>query len=298
MRSSHAFRARRGYAVPSIVGVAVLLVLQLVVVPVSAAPSSAASAFVRVNQVGYPSAGSKRAYLLASTAEAGATFEVRAGSTVAFAGTVGSDLGAWSSAYPHVYAIDFTDVVTPGSYTIEVAGSVAATSPPFRIDAGPALYTDALANALAFYQAQRDGANYVPSALRIAPEHLNDAQAMTYLTPKANSAGAFSGDLTPLGTTIDASGGWWDAGDYLKFVQTTSYTDAMLLLGVRDFPALMGAGSPTSNFTAEARFGVRWLLKMWDDQTQTLYYQVGIGSGNAKTRGDHDIWRLPQDDDT
>jgi endoglucanase len=60
----------------------------------------------------------------------------------------------------------------------------------------------------------------------------------------------------------------------------------------------MGAGSATSNFTAEARFGTDWLLRMWDDQTQSLYYQVGIGTGNANTVGDHDIWRLPQADDT
>jgi hypothetical protein len=37
---------------------------------------------------------------------------------------------------------------------------------------------------------------------------------------------------------------------------------------------------------------------MWDDATRTLYYQVGIGSGNDRTAGDHDIWRLPQVDDT
>jgi endoglucanase len=37
---------------------------------------------------------------------------------------------------------------------------------------------------------------------------------------------------------------------------------------------------------------------MWDDKTGTLYYQVGIGNGNAKTVSDHDIWRLPQADDT
>ena len=120
---------------------------------------------------------------------------------------------------------------------------------------------------------------------------------MTYLTPHANSAGRFSGDLTPLGIRIDASGGWWDAGDYIKFVQTLGYTTALLLPGVRDFPAQMGAGS-ASNFTAEAKFGTDWLLRMWDDPTRTLYYQVGIGTGNAKTVGDHDIWRLPQADDT
>ena len=72
----------------------------------------------------------------------------------------------------------------------------------------------------------------------------------------------------------------------------------MLLAGVRDFPTQMGAASPTSDFTAEARFGVDWLQRMWNDRTRTLYYQVGIGDGNDAIVGDHDIWRLPQADDT
>ena len=39
---------------------------------------------------------------------------------------------------------------------------------------------------------------------------------------------------------------------------------------------------------------------MWDDSTGTLYYQVGIGDGDGCgiICGDHDIWRLPQVDDT
>jgi endoglucanase len=121
---------------------------------------------------------------------------------------------------------------------------------------------------------------------------------MTYLTPNMNNNGRFSGDLTPLNVTINASGGWWDAGDYLKFVETTSYTVAVLEIGVRDFPGQMGSGSTASSFTAEAKFGAQFLQKMWNDSTSTLYYQVGIGNGNAKTISDHDIWRLPQADDT
>ena len=70
-----------------------------------------------------------------------------------------------------------------------------------------------------------------------------------------------------------------------------------MLAGVRDFPAQMGASAGGSNFTAEARFGVQWLLRMWDDRTRTLYYQVGIGNGNSATISDHDLWRLPQADD-
>ena len=121
---------------------------------------------------------------------------------------------------------------------------------------------------------------------------------MTYRTPKVDGDGAFKGDLSPLGVRIDAAGGWWDAGDYLKFVHTTTYTDAVLLMGVRDFPAQMGARAGQADFDAEAQFGARWLLRMWDDRTRTLYYQVGIGNGNDSIVSDHDIWRLPQADDT
>jgi endoglucanase len=263
-----------------------------------AAPAPNA-AFVRVNQVGYPAAASKRAYLMSTAPETGATFSVRdsTGATVLSA-PLGASLGAWSNSFKNVYALDFDTVAAAGSYTISVSGPVAATSPSFRVDTGANVYAGPLANALSFYQTERDGPNFIPSALRTAAGHLNDQTAMTYLSPHVNSSGRFSGDLTPLGTRIDASGGWWDAGDYIKGVQTLGYTTHLLLAGVRDFPVQMGAGSAASNFTAEAKFGTDWLLRMWDDPTRTFYYQVGIGTGNAKTVGDHDIWRLPQADDT
>jgi len=260
------------------------------------APSSA---FVRVNQVGYPVAASKRAFLMASVAETGASFSVsNANGETVFSDQVGADLGSWSSTYSHVYALDFDAVATAGTYTISVSGPVPATSPTFRVDTGANVYATPLANALSFYQTERDGPDYIPNALRTAPAHLNDQNAMTYMTPHVNPSGRFSGDLQPLGVTVDASGGWWDAGDYIKGVQTLGYTTDLLLAGVRDFPAQMGEGSATSDFTAEAKFGTDWLLRMWDDETLSFYYQVGIGTGNASTVGDHDLWRLPQADDT
>ncbi|HEY1332110.1 MAG TPA: glycoside hydrolase family 9 protein [Actinomycetota bacterium] len=258
-----------------------------------------ATAYVRVNQVGYPTTGAKRAYLMSSTAESGAEFRVvDASGGTAYSAAVGASVGSWSSHFPFVYALDFNGVRAKGSYRISVHGEAAAESPSFRIDDGAALSAGPLANALFFYQAERDGPNFIRSALRTAPGHLHDAHAMTYLTPKVNGDGNFKGDLTPLGVRIDASGGWWDAGDYPKFVVTTSYTVDLLLAGVRDFPSSLGSRSTGSDFTAEARFGVEWLLKMWDDPTRTLYYQVGIGEGNDHLVGDHDIWRLPQADDT
>ena len=264
-----------------------------------AAPASAAgAAHVRVNQLGYPGGAPKRAYLMTSVPAPGAAFTViDAGGATVLSGAAGTGLGSWSAAYGFVYPLDFSSVATAGRYRVSVAGPAAATSPAFSIGGGATVYGQALSNTLRFYEVQRDGARFVHSRLRTAPAHLHDRHAMTYRTPKVDSDGELRDDLSPLGRRIDASGGWWDAGDYLKFVHATSYTEALLLTGVRDFPDQMGASSPASDFRAETKFGARWLLRMWDDKTRTLYYQVGIGSGNATTAGDHDLWRLPQRDD-
>lgn len=265
---------------------------------ISATATTAAAAQVRVNQLGYPATAPKRAYLLAPVAELGAHFTVRnAAGNVVFSATVGADQGKWSPAYPHVYVLDFNSVSHAGVYKIAVTGPAAAYSLSFPIDSAAALYSGAVANALSYYKNSRDGSHFIRTPLRQTTGHLNDSSAMTYLPPVTDSNGGFAGDLQPLGIRIDASGAWWDAGDYLKFVETTSYTVAMMLIGVRDFPQQMGAGSP-ADFTAEAVYGIDWLSRMWRDDSRTLYYQVGIGTGNDATVADHDIWRMPEVDDT
>ena len=212
------------------------------------------------------------------------------------------------------------------------------------MDCPEALYSGLLLNTLFFYETERDGANFVPNALRTAPGHLKDENAHVYETPPLDT-NDFIDNVPPAPPlvsaqlpNIDASGGWWDAGDYEKYVETTSYTAALMQIGIRDFPNQMGAyaqvnppappgsvsfagnsgaGAPaSSDFTDEARFGVHWLLKMWNDKTRTLYYQVdntqdwdyyGEGSPSSATGNcggtfvtpyclitEYDIWTLPQ----
>jgi endoglucanase len=270
--------------------------------------------YIRVNLVGYEVGLPERAYLMTTSAVSGVSFIVKnSGGLIVASGTLGSKTGEWGSY--SIYPIDFT-LAKADTYTISVSGAVAATSPEFRVDTAPNLYTAALENSLHFYENERDGSNFIASPLRTAAGHLNDAKATVYNTPKfgydnnnpnctspstsTDTGPCMVGSLSSTGTTINAEGGWWDAGDYLKFVQTHSYTVALMLIGVRDFPNQMGSLSTTSNFTDEALFGLQWLQQMWNDSTKTLYYQVGIGTDfiSFDYQSDHDIWRLPQADDT
>jgi endoglucanase len=259
---------------------------------------------------------------MTSAPQSGATFAVinSAGKTV-YSATAGALLGAWGTY--SVYALDF-NAASADLYTIAVKLNTATSvSPKFAVDTPNNLYSGLLLNTKFFYESERDGADYIPNALRTAPGHLNDSSAKVYQTPPLDvndmitTTGA---PLTPTGETIDAGGGWWDAGDYMKYVETISYTVALQAIGVRDFPNQMGPGAPTNpppppgaisysgaakgaprsaDFTPEVQFGLQFLSKMWNDKTRTLYYQVGNSQDwdNFSYLSDYDIWRLPQYDD-
>jgi len=86
---------------------------------------------VRVNQAGYPTGSSKRAYLLSSVPEPGAVFHVtNARGRVVLSVPVRTVLGRWSARFPDVYAIDFSRLKAPGTYTVTVTGAAGASSPP------------------------------------------------------------------------------------------------------------------------------------------------------------------------
>ena len=59
-------------------------------------------AYVRVNQIRYVSGASKRAYLMASGVETGATFSIlnSSGVTVYGPALIGAKVGSWSSSIP------------------------------------------------------------------------------------------------------------------------------------------------------------------------------------------------------
>src|SRR5215469_12954921 len=128
--------------------------IKVTIVVLVAASLYAQSAFVRINQVGYVAGSSKRAYLMASGSESGATFSVKnsGGTTVFGPAAISANLGAWSSSYPDVYGLDFDALTTAGTYTISVSGPIAASSPSFSIDTAASVYTTPLSNSLFFYQ--------------------------------------------------------------------------------------------------------------------------------------------------
>ncbi len=95
------------------------------------------------------------------------------------------------------------------------------------------------------------------------------------------------------GTHVNVDGGWHDAGDYLKFVTTSSFATLLMLHAYQRHPEVFADTdrNDTPDVLDEARLGLDWLLKMWDSSHQVLYYQVGDYLDHE--RG----WRMPEGDD-
>ncbi len=153
-------------------------------------------------------------------------------------------------------------------------------------------YKGLLQNSIFYFLAQRDGTNVNTSVLNRNPSHLADQKAIIYQNPNYDSNDNLIGNLVSIGGPIDVSGGWFDAGDYLKFVETASYVVTMMGLAIRDYyPLNTDPNSINYRLMEEFMHGIDWLNKAWDNQNKKLYYQVGIGAGNAQILSDHDLWR-------
>ncbi len=257
-----------------------------------------ARAEIRVDQLGYLPHDIKHARLMTARPLQSARFVVvDSHDRVALRRRVpASPLGHWNGHYRAVYLLSFSKLTAPGRYRLEVRGDTRATSLKFRVAGAGRLYGKLLRYGVSFDQLQRDGRDTISGSLHRRPSHLLDGRASVYAWPTMarGSDLVLDRDLRRIGGPVDVAGGWFDAGDYLKFTHSTAYNDVLLLTSAR----MLGRRVP-ADLTAEARHGLRWLDKMWDARSRTLYIQVGIGSGNRQGtfRGDHDGWRLPQADD-
>ncbi|MEV8371295.1 glycoside hydrolase family 9 protein [Kribbella sp. NPDC056861] len=275
--------------------ISITLAAGLAVTPVAAAASTPQyDGLIRVNQLGYSGAAGEAAYLMTTQAAAGARFEVvdRRGHRV-LSGRAGKDAGTWNKTYQHVYKLDLSGLRRPGTYRVKVSG--VPTSPAFEVGPDRRLLNGAKDKAVTFFTEQRDGANVVRGSLNRKPAHLTDRAASVYDWPTfaGPDTDQTVGELRKTGGPVDVEGGWYDAGDYLKFTHIAAYSESLLWASARD------GRWPDPTLLKEARHGLNWLDKMWDERTKTLYIQVGAGTGNVEETfiGDHDIWRLPEADD-
>lgn len=173
--------------------------------------------------------------------------------------------------FKYSYIIDFSEVSTPGKYIIQINNNKS-----YSFSVNENIYNGVADTLLQFYKVQRCG--YTDPYLHNVC-HISDATSI------------IDGGKA-IGNTIDLTGGWHDAGDYVKFLNTTAYATYMLLFSYEFDPQKFGFDKNENNvpdILEEAKVGLDWLLRC-DYNEKKLVTQV-------QDLRDHDVgWRMPEDD--
>ncbi len=229
---------------------------------------------IRINLGGYPARMPKQALILSYSPLDQPVLLLKSadGATLnEYRGTLSGT--AWHP-FSQYYTINFSDFGQQGQYYFELKGG-GVTSQPFRIGAYPNWQED----VVGFIRTQRCGFNPYTKTFC----HQKDGLSFFGLRPDS--------------TRLDATGGWHDAGDQLKYLITGSNTTARMLMAYQMNPGafkdaynargLVGANA-LPDILDESRWGLEWLMKLHPAPNE-LYHQV------ADDR-DHRGFKLPHEE--
>ncbi len=223
---------------------------------------------IKVNQVGYGLTDSKTAAIEEAGWAKTYTLTNEKGKRVWKGTAVRTAESPWSKKKRAI--VDFSEVTMPGTYTLS-NGKDRQTV----IIAEHPLEELTKASIKAFYL-QRSGeaitAEYAGQYAR--PMGHPDNKVMIH--PSAAS------EARPAGTIISSPGGWYDAGDYNKYIVNSAYSIGIMLSAYEMNPKLFDAmkvGIPESNNSMpdlldEIAVNLRWMLTMQDPADGGVYHKL------------------------
>ncbi|WOB49714.1 glycoside hydrolase family 9 protein [Xanthomonas hydrangeae] len=178
----------------------------------------------------------------------------------------------WSPAGQQARVVDFSSVRTPGTYRLNIDGLPA--SDPFPIAAGA--YQPVLdASLKAFYFNRASTALPAQFAGRYA-RAAGHPDTQVRIHPSAASA------TRPADSVISAPKGWYDAGDYNKYIVNSGISTYTLLAAYEQYPALFKAQALTipddapgvPGILQETRWNLEWMLAMQDPADGGVYHKL------------------------
>lgn len=246
----------------------ILLLLACTVGVAAAQPSER----IRLNQVGFWTDGPKKIVIVDAPTIA---YEIRTPDLqqVVHTGLMGARQ-QWVSANFEEYAriADFSDFSTEGTWVLTVDGL--GVSHPFEIRRQ--VHEDVVRSVLkAFYFARASTAlpaEFAGSWARPAGHADTDVRVHASASTEAR----------PENTTIESPRGWYDAGDYNKYVVNSGITTATLLMLYEHFPVYFDAldldipesGNVLPDLLDEVLWNLRWMMTMQDPDDGGVYHKL------------------------
>lgn len=224
---------------------------------------------IRINQVGYYPNGPKKAIMLQSNH--GAFYLQNASGKKVFSGTIKqSAQPAFNGRYTGI--ADFSTFLKTGRYLLTLPDQ--EESYPVNIITNALKpVADGSIKAFYFIRASEEIKEPFAGKWHRAKGHPDD-HVLVHSSAATKER--------PEGTVISSPGGWYDAGDYNKYIVNSGISTATLLSLYEDFPAYMKTVSlniPESNnqlpdVLDEVLWNLRWMLTMQDPNDGGVYHKL------------------------
>ncbi len=225
---------------------------------------------IKLNQLGFTPNAEKLAVVPAVDATRFTVVKAGTGEQV-----LSGDLSAgaiWEPALESVKLADLSSLSSAGDYELRVAGVAEAAKFSIATNAYDAVNAAAL-KAYYFNRASTELLEANAGIYKRAAGHPD-----THVLIHASAADA----KRPEGTVVSAAKGWYDAGDYNKYIVNSGITTYTLLAAFQRFPTFFTAQSlniPESadavpDILNEVMWNLEWMLAMQDPNDGGVYHKL------------------------
>lgn len=223
---------------------------------------------LKVNQVGYHAEGQKVAVAEPEVKSKTFTLKDSKGRTVWKGKAVRTAVSPFSDKTRQV--IDFSKVSKPGTYTLS------AGKHKQQVIIAEKPYGDIAVAAMKSYYLQRTG---MPIEEKYAGKYARPAahpDTNVQIHPSAASP------QLPAGTVIESPYGWYDAGDYNKYIVNSGFTVGTMLMAYqinKENLDKMNLNIPESgnnipDFLDEIMYNLKWMMTMQDPADGGVYHKL------------------------
>jgi endoglucanase len=229
---------------------------------------------IRLNQLGFYPKGPKFAVAVGAAGNEFYLISIQQSDTV-LTGTLGT-AQTWSHSGETVKLINFTAFQEEGAYIIAVPGL--GQSHPFAIK--EYVHQDLSAAAIKGYYFQRAStaldATYAGKWQR--PAGHPDNQVWVHASAATTAR--------PENTIISSPKGWYDAGDYNKYIVNSGISTYTILAAYEQFPeyyqdfelSIPESGNNIPDVLDEALWNIQWMLTMQDPNDGGVYHKLTIAN--------------------
>lgn len=238
---------------------------------------------IRINQIGfYPNA--VKQFLLADVK--GGNFDVVDSSNkVVYSGNL-TDNGTWEASGEGVLMGDFSDFQLEGTYKIIVDDTISSYLFEIKKD----VYNDALNAAIKSFYFQRAS---MPIEEQYGGVYKREAGHLDMACKFHPSTGYITGSL-------NSPGGWYDAGDYGKYIVNAALSTGQMLQLVEQYPNIVPdgtlnipeSGNGITDLMDELKYELDWILTMQDSDGGVFHKLTALNFAGFVMPNEYDLERL------